>query len=498
MFALTLAIAFALQSDLSSEAPLAISIAKATPEAAVQYNPVEIDLDLKGTWKNPFDPKDIDVSAAVVGPRDQFAIVPGFLTRDYTAVIQDGKEFLSPAGPPKWKVRFSPWTGGGFGVGVNVMDTLSTAQTKTTALKVKGLDEKEKLGAGFVETEKNKKYLLLGKRPFFPIGVIASGSEIKPGFFESLSASGANFCVLNLDASLGKIEKTFGWYDLAEAWKLERALDNARANGIFVLLSLNGADDMDLQKGWKTNIYNAANGGPCAAPEDFWTNLQARLQYKKKLRYIIARFNANPAFAGIQLFHGIEAPDYWLEEMSNEVFALHPYGVIVTSETNDENSFKLERLNVVMLSNPATAKKTSDTFKKPVLSPVSGGTVALWNQLTTGAAGAIIFKKDDVAFRQIADAAAQIEWNKRSFEVRDVLGTKGSAIIDDRGGILFVESGAGSARIVLKRGGTYKYAWRSITDGSELQQGEQRDVSGELTLSLPEHEGGMYTILERK
>ena len=43
---------------------------------------------------------------------------------------------------------------------------------------------------------------------------------------------------------------------------------------------------------WKNNPYNAANGGPCARPEDFWTDAMARRFYRMRLRYLAARYGA--------------------------------------------------------------------------------------------------------------------------------------------------------------------------------------------------------------
>jgi len=57
---------------------------------------------------------------------------------------------------------------------------------------------------------------------------------------------------------------------------------------------------------WKTNPYNELNGGPCAKPNDFFTNAKARAIYQKRLRYFVARYGYSPHLLAWQFFNEID------------------------------------------------------------------------------------------------------------------------------------------------------------------------------------------------
>ena len=501
-----LILSLVIQDSFKSEGPLEFKNIQ-SPTAAVQYQPVEITIDLGGTWNNAFDPKQIDVSAYVVGPENIAAEVPGFL-------------YVSPGNKPVWKIRFSPWAAGGFGVNISAMDTLARIESQKLGIKVSGPSDAEKKTAGFIESLEKKPYLQRAKKGFFPIGAILSAEHASPAGFAKLKSLGANFCVMTLMPGL---EPKLGIYDMAKFGKLEELLDSAKSNGIYVMLTL--AEDF----GWKNNPYNMANGGPCEKPEDFWTNLQARISYKKFLRYLIARLNSNSALAGVQFFAGVEAPDYWVDEMSDEVVALHPFGIPVTTESRLEGVFKSEKLNVVtsdLKFDGANRPETQTyavihgltlTTKKPVLiTSLPDGLSArslLWWQVLSGAAGA--FTKGiptENIFQPLTDFTANIDWYRRKFESRQVFGsgdTGGWALIDDNGGPLYIEAAgaiqnhdasaqAGQASLALKRGGKYRFTWHSTITGEKLSEGEVQDKDKEITFAYPAFTQGLACLLERK
>ena len=504
-----LILSLVIQDSFKSEGPLEFKNIQ-SPTTAVQYQPVEITIDLGGTWNNAFDPKQIDVSAYVVGPENIAAEVPGFL-------------YASPGNKPVWKIRFSPWAAGGFGVNISAMDTLARIESQKLGIKVSGPSDEDKKTAGFIESLEKKPYLQRAKKGFFPIGAILSAEQASPAAFAKLKSLGANFCVMAVTSGL---EPKLGIYDMAKFAKLEELLDSAKANGIYVMLTLAGRDWLE---NWKTNTYNRANGGPCEKTEDFWTDLQARIAYKKFLRYLIARLNSNSALAGVQFFTGVEAPDYWVDEMSDEVVALHPFGIPVTTESRLEGVFKSEKLNVVTsdLKFEGANRPETQTYavihglslatKKPVLItnlPDGLSTRSLlWWQVISGAAGA--FTKGIPAeniYQPLADFSTNIDWYRRKFESRQVFGsgdTAGWGLIDDNGGPVYIETAgaiqnseakaqAGQASLALKRGGKYKFTWYSTATGEKLTEGEVQDKDKEITFPYPAFKQGIACLLERK
>ena len=70
---------------------------------------------------------------------------------------------------------------------------------------------------------------------------------------------------------------------------------------------------------WVSNPYNARNGGPCASPDDFWTDERARTLYKQRLRYILARWGHSPQVFAWEFWNEVQptpAVEAWTSEMA--------------------------------------------------------------------------------------------------------------------------------------------------------------------------------------
>jgi hypothetical protein len=57
---------------------------------------------------------------------------------------------------------------------------------------------------------------------------------------------------------------------------------------------------------WPQNPYNSAVGGPCTNQNAFFTDPTARRIYKKRLRYLVARYGAYPSLLAWQFFNEID------------------------------------------------------------------------------------------------------------------------------------------------------------------------------------------------
>jgi hypothetical protein len=124
-----------------------------------------------------------------------------------------------------------------------------------------------------------------------------------------------------------------GRYDLKNAWRLDRVLQLAEAHGICVTLGIENFPWF-REKGeharWAESPYNAANGGPCAEPAAFFTNPQAKKLYKRRLRYLVARWGYSPTILAWELWNEVNlvtgyasAPARdWHQEMARYLKAL--------------------------------------------------------------------------------------------------------------------------------------------------------------------------------
>src|SRR5207253_8101995 len=68
------------------------------PAEAPLYSVVEIQIDLKAAFENPFDPTQVSLDAEVNPPTGQAFQIPGFYFQSYNAAG-------APEGPPGWRLR---------------------------------------------------------------------------------------------------------------------------------------------------------------------------------------------------------------------------------------------------------------------------------------------------------------------------------------------------------------------------------------------------------
>ena len=90
-----------------SRHPLALRLAEPLPAQVPLYAPVEIRLDLRGTWDNPYDPDDVRLDAEVVTASGRRLVVPGFFMVPHQREVSDGIETMLPSGPGEWRVRLA-------------------------------------------------------------------------------------------------------------------------------------------------------------------------------------------------------------------------------------------------------------------------------------------------------------------------------------------------------------------------------------------------------
>jgi len=129
-------------------------------------------------------------------------------------------------------------------------------------------------------------------------------------------------------------------YNLGNAWRLDRVFESALENGIQLLVCLDNHGKFSATLGvegeWRYSPYAKENGGPCQTPEDFFVNEEAYSIYRKRLRYVIARWGCWPNLLGIvpiseiNLSEGGDNPlkAKWLGRVAEELATISPYGTM--------------------------------------------------------------------------------------------------------------------------------------------------------------------------
>jgi len=328
------------------------------PAAAGPWRPLEFEIGNVPASANPFDPEIIRLDAVITSPSGQAVTVPAFWTQDFTSALVNGEEHTRASGTGGWRLRFTPTEPGEHRLALQIAD--GGGGPRIVLSRAFGVPDVKPVGQhGWVRVAADHRYLetsdgqalrLIGENVCWPQ---RGGTFDYEAWFEKLRTSGQNFarlwmCPWWLPLEQGKDSRTR--YDMDAAWRLDRIFQIAEAKGIYLLLCLDfhGMYQVDNPhwggsgNWWTRNPYHKDQGGPGVHPNDFFTSNEARKIYQKRLRYLIARYGANPRLLAWQFFneidnvyapHLLQAADVaaWHRDMGAWLKAQDPYRHLVTT-----------------------------------------------------------------------------------------------------------------------------------------------------------------------
>jgi hypothetical protein len=320
---------------LASAGELKIGEIEWSARQGPRWRPVELRFSVSGTWQNPFDPQDIAVEAVIAGPDGRSRRQPAFVYQDFEPLTPGG-ELLKPRGALHWRVRWTPLQEGKYRLTLTAVKAGRQVSRPAGEFVCRG-----SAGSGFIRRCAHTPYYLCfdDGSPYFAIGenICWDGEGLLEAYrrwFKRLGQAGGNYCRIWLvrwnmglewsaqDPARRGCFYGLGRYSLDNAWRLDQVLQAAAENGIYVMLCLGYHGELMDQPDyfgsqcWQFNPYNAALGGPCQKPADFWTDPQARELYKRRLRYCLARWGAYPNVLSWEFWNEVYAPADWIREMA--------------------------------------------------------------------------------------------------------------------------------------------------------------------------------------
>lgn len=321
------------------------------------FNRFEVRFQLDATYKNPFDPADIDVVAEIVAPNADPIRYPAFFMIPYTP--QDGLTRLKgnvtydPAGDAYWAVRYTPAAPGEYRLRL-VANTPANGQSAASDWIAFTATESDH--RGFVEiSPANPQYFRhsADQSLFFATGTNiawtrASGNGA-PGDRDSVEyyfgkAAGQQPATRVWQCHYAWLEWTpqlngplnsnthyagLNYYNQMVATAFDRVFELAEPHQLRIMLVLddnNEHENIDVWHAWPGNPYNQANGGPVAKPNDMYVDAAARAAYRNRIRYVIARWGYSPSLWSINVWNDCREPwpEYltWLTEMCDHAHAV--------------------------------------------------------------------------------------------------------------------------------------------------------------------------------
>ncbi|MCE5184649.1 MAG: cellulase family glycosylhydrolase [Planctomycetaceae bacterium] len=314
-------------------------IVAAQTDNVSKYDPVFIDIGTSASCSNPYNPDDIRMDAIILQPGGAFAIVPCFY-------VSGGP------GNSRWQCRYTPRLAGAHSYWIDVYQ----ASVLTMTSDVFTLDVIDSAKDGFLRINPSSHFTFMfdSGRRFRGIGENIGweqGGYTYDRLFPLLNTLGCNYVRVMMsnpyNVPLEGTTDGLGRYNQSISQRLDNAVNLAQQSGIHLTISFDMSSVLDAAStdptmGWALNPYNAANGGMCASPTDFFTSAAAKAQYKKKLRYIVARWGYSPNVAAFEFWNEIDAAIVhygvpqsnivsWHNEMTPYIKSIDPFGHSVTT-----------------------------------------------------------------------------------------------------------------------------------------------------------------------
>jgi len=359
--------------------------------------------------ENPFDPDQIAIDALITAPSGAKYRIPAFWMQPYSRALVDGYETITEVGDPGWRLRFTPSEAGTYQLQLLLSQNNEEPQeVRQTTFEV---DESSpnsshgfaRLGNDLhsLQTDDGNLLKLIGENVCWSEG---RGTYDYDRWLKAMATSGQNFFRIWLSPWHLPLEHkpgTLNHYAQNAAFQLDCIFEKAEELGMYMMISFDHHGMFQLMDPtwggtnsfWESsNPYSVTNGGPCAKPNDFFTNSGAKHFYQKRLRYLVARYGYSTQLLNWQFFNEIDnaydrAPlnpydvSVWHAEMAKWFAANDPYDHLVsTSLTGDSDRQEIWQIPDIDFSvfhsygDPAPARFNAQlaesyikTYRKPYM-----------------------------------------------------------------------------------------------------------------------------------
>jgi hypothetical protein len=341
------------------------------------YEKAEWDIELKAEWSNPYIFDDIALDMIIIPGKGKKYTLPCYYVSGHSNSTSNWKARLAPIAPGNHKYYF--------------VLTVKSKKKDSTAISTFSVEKSNK--KGILQPSGNWTFQYSNGEHFRGIGKNIgweSREEDDSKYFRelhenpkynyeymvrTLAANGGNFfrtwmCQWNLPlewknpANNKRYSSSDEHFNPSAILKMDRLVNLCDSLNVHFMLAIDAHVNL-MGDFWKANNYNKQNGGYAETISDFFTSEKAKLQYKNKLRYMVARWSYSPAIGAWEFFNEIDHVMFgpkdsvlishqiitgWHHEMSTFLKQVDPYNHIVTTsishrEINGLNDVKNIDLN---------------------------------------------------------------------------------------------------------------------------------------------------------
>ncbi len=281
------------------------------------YGQFTLNVTLEASYSNPYDYDDIDLQGVFVGPKGQRDTVDGFYWQDYQLDTTSGA--LTPKGKGSFSLRYSPTMQGDWSYSLICITKNGVSekwQGRFTCIASASPGFIRRTASPYLSFDNGSAYIPLGENMGW-----ANRNAYKDysRWVSRLADHKGNFIRVWMPAwGLGlewqKGRNGYGgleYYQQQNAFYLDWLIGYCQSKGVSLMLSLDhhGQVSTTVNPNWNENPYNAANGGPCQHPWNFFTDKEARRLIRNRFRYIVARYGHASNIMCWELFNEVDWTD---------------------------------------------------------------------------------------------------------------------------------------------------------------------------------------------
>jgi hypothetical protein len=345
---------------LPSQAALAIVGVTPNLKQVPRYGKLELAVDCRATYENPYDPDQVTLDATFTAPSGREIRVPGFFMVDQQRQVSEGCEVMIPQGQGAWRIRFAPAETGVYRWRLQLRDRSGKidggpGSFEAVASRSPGFVRRSKVDPHYFAFDSGQGYFAIGHN----LPIYHTTEQLGDEAMRKYAAAGENFNRWWMSSTGFGLEwmDRLGWYRQDAAARIDRVVELAEPLKLYYMLCMDTHQDF-RETGWHGNPFNALRGGPCREPADWFTDPQARQLYKKRLRYTVARWGYSPHILCWEFGNEMEgwpkASDevklVWHREMSDHLRAIDPFGHLITtsfwSNVGPEEFWRLPNIDI--------------------------------------------------------------------------------------------------------------------------------------------------------
>jgi hypothetical protein len=328
---------------------------------------IEAIFQVNESYTNVYNPDEVSIDAEIQFPDGKKAILPCFY---YVHVNLENTTWVLDPTYQTWMLRFASEQTGTHSIKLRLND--ADGQVISESYNVEVMNGTTK---GIVRNDASNKqyYRHTTGEPFYPMGINIGWNNIGTytDIINNLAAGKANtfrywhtpFAQQALEWKSTGIYKGMGVYSQEASAMSDNLLELCESKDMYMQLAIfqHGMFSENVNPMWEDNPYNKANGGYVDRAEEYFYNDACKVQTKKLLRYIVARWAYSKNLFAWEFFNEVQFTGIhnaqtskwlpgvltWHSEMSRYIQSIDPFNHIMTTSAEHDQIPKFDTISAL-------------------------------------------------------------------------------------------------------------------------------------------------------